>query len=48
MSHGLLFDAFVFLAAAVISAPTAKRLGLGSVCSASINAGICARSPAPG
>ena len=31
MSHGLLFDAFVFLAAAVISAPTAKRLGLGSV-----------------
>ncbi len=31
MSHGLLFDAFVFLAAAVISVPTAKRLGLGSV-----------------
>ena len=31
MSHGVLFDAFVFLAAAVISAPTAKRLGLGSV-----------------
>ncbi len=31
MTNGLLFDAFVFLAAAVISVPTAKRLGMGSV-----------------
>ncbi len=31
MTHGLLFDAFIFLTAAVISVPIAKHLGLGSV-----------------
>ena len=32
MEHGnLLFDAFIYLCAAVISVPIAKRLGLGSV-----------------
>ena len=31
MNHGLLFDAFIFLTAAVVSVPIAKRLGLGSV-----------------
>lgn len=30
-THGLLFDAFIFLTAAVVSVPVAKRLGLGSV-----------------
>ncbi len=29
--HGLLFNAFIYLSAAVIAVPTAKRLGLGSV-----------------
>ena len=29
--HGFLFQAFVYLAAAVIAVPVAKRLGLGSV-----------------
>jgi len=29
--HGLLFNAFLYLSAAVIAVPTAKRLGLGSV-----------------
>ena len=31
MSHSLLFQAFVYLAAAVLAVPVAKRLGLGSV-----------------
>ena len=31
MTEGLLFDAFIFLTAAVVSVPIAKRLGLGSV-----------------
>ena len=31
MTDGLLFDAFIFLTAAVVSVPIAKRLGLGSV-----------------
>ena len=29
--HGLLFQAFIYLLAAVVSVPLAKRLGLGSV-----------------
>lgn len=31
MGHGLLFDAFIYLSAAVIAVPLAKRWGLGSV-----------------
>ena len=31
MEHGLLFDAVIFLTAAVVSVPIARRLGLGSV-----------------
>ena len=31
MSDNLLVDAFIFLTAAVVSVPIAKRLGLGSV-----------------
>ncbi len=31
MTDGLLFDAFIFLTAAVVSVPIARRLGLGSV-----------------
>jgi glutathione-regulated potassium-efflux system ancillary protein KefC len=31
MTNGLLFDAFIFLTAAVVSVPIAKRLGMGSV-----------------
>lgn len=31
MGHGILFDAFIYLAAAVIAVPLAKRWGLGSV-----------------
>lgn len=39
-SHGLIFNALVYLAAAVIAVPLAKRLGLGSVLGYLI-AGIC-------
>ena len=31
MNHDLMFDAFIFLTASVVSVPFAKRLGLGSV-----------------
>lgn len=31
MGHGILFDAFIYLSAAVIAVPLAKRWGLGSV-----------------
>lgn len=31
MNHDLMFDAFIFLTASVVSVPIAKRLGLGSV-----------------
>ena len=31
MGHGLLFDALIYLSAAVIAVPLAKRWGLGSV-----------------
>lgn len=31
MNHGMLFDAFIYLAAAVLVVPIAKRTGLGSV-----------------
>ena len=31
MEHGLFYQALVYLSAAVVSVPIAKRLGLGSV-----------------
>ena len=31
MGHGLLFDALIYLSAAVIAVPLAKRWGLGSL-----------------